>query len=801
MNWVEGYGNTSARLVFVGEAPGGQEEQEGIPFVGPTGQLLEKILNENGLGWEDVYKTNVVKVRPPGNDISKLAFTGYKLEDFIPLLWKELDDIRPNCIVACGNIALEVLTGCKGIRRWRGSILSTTHGGYKCIPIIHPASLMHGDGNTTSWKELAWIKFDIARAIAQSEFGEISLPKRQLTVAKSSYELYKYLKTHNDKDDAVIDVETSKTVVNCVSIAFSPKMSMSVPTGMLESAIPENDLPHVWKELALFFQNTKKRFAAQNGKFDERRQREIGLPIHDLYFDTALAWHVLFPEFPKRLEFIASVLTEEPFYKDEGREFDARKHDINRLYMYNAKDSAVEFECMLKEIEELKEIGMYEWFIKKQMPLHRLYYDMEDVGILIDEKKREFLKDKYIEHLRAKKARYTELAGYEVNANSPKQVDLLLYTHLGLPRRKDVAEDTLKALMNNTAKKDSDKELIKLTLEIRKIGRIVGTYLEAKTYRGRIYTVYNVCGTETGRTSTSKREPPNVVIADGIALQTMTKHEDVTLDVGGADLRSMFIADPGCVLIEVDGAQAEDRVVVVLAKDEDGWNELHRKDYVRNKHGLKDDRHSKTAMMVCEMLFEDLTDFFRQIGKRTRHAGNYDIMKHQLMMTLAKYGIYISEYKAGIYIERFHQTNPNIRGVFHEEIKEALMADDMVLKTPHGRRRQFFDKWGRELWKEAFAFIPQATVSDQTKFAALKVKNHFTPKRLLNYAKSEVRLCLEAHDSFTAIVPHVLEKEYKEVATLHMEEPIDFSKCSLPRDVRLVIPADIKIGERWNELH
>src|SRR5215471_17905373 len=142
LTFVPGYGASTAKLVVVGEAPGKEEERDQRPFIGQSGQMVRNILSQAGMNPEAAYFTNVVKVRPPGNDIKALDVLQLKIEDFLPLLWQELDALKPNCILAIGNTALKALTGNDGIQKYRGSILQAKNG-IKTVSTIHPASLMH----------------------------------------------------------------------------------------------------------------------------------------------------------------------------------------------------------------------------------------------------------------------------------------------------------------------------------------------------------------------------------------------------------------------------------------------------------------------------------------------------------------------------------------------------------------------------------------------------------------------------------------------------------------------------------
>jgi len=804
---VLGYGPPNAKLAVIGEAPGAAEEREGFPFVGPSGNLLNECLENAGISRDRVYVTNVCKVRPPNNKIKDLNLIGYSLEQFIPELIDELNLLNPNCLLLVGNTALEALTKCNGIESYRGSILQSHNTKFKCVATLHPASLLHdGDGgNAAKWSDLALIKHDVSRAAQQSNFPEIILPRRHLEICRNSLQLIRFIEQYYQGQETIAfyDVETSKTIVNCVSLAFNKQHAISVPT--LSDRLTDHELVYIWKTLAEFFQDTNIKLGAQNGKFDEKCLRQIGLKTHDLFFDTMLAWHALYCEFPKKLNVISSILTEEPYYKDEGKEYDARKHSFDRLQLYNAKDAAVEYECYEEEMQLLNdEPELKNFFFDKIMPLHRLYSDMEDVGLKVDELIRKNLHKKYSE-LRDEK--YEKLINSIIdgdenlrdtfrkfNPNSPKQVANLLYGYLKCPVRKDTGESTLKSLANNAVKDQRKRDIIKGILEQRKIRKTIGTYLEFNcSSDDRVRTEMMICGTESGRTSTQVRRAPVVIMQEGLAFQTMTKHEDPTMNAGGADLRSMFVADEGYSFIEPDLSQAEDRVVCVLAKDWSALESYARTEFKRNKFGLKDDRHTTTAMMVCSLTFDEITDFYRQIGKKTRHAGNYNMGKHEGMLNMAKYGIFISEWKMGKYLEQFHAANPQIKQVFHAEIIQALADNNCILYSPHGRKRQFFNKWGDDLFKEAFAQIPQATISDQTKFALQRIYKNYSELR------NKFFPVLESHDSFLALIRNDMINCCAKIVKHESEQPINFRKCTLSRDYDLVIPCEIKVGKRWIE--
>jgi DNA polymerase len=136
---VFGAGNADADLMFVGEAPGAAEDQQGLPFVGRAGQLLNELLAEIGLSRDDVFIANVLKCRPPGNrDPQPL-----EIETCRPYLFEQVQLIEPKVICTLGNFATKLLTGSQaGITSVRGMPQVHELGGRVVflLPLFHPAA-------------------------------------------------------------------------------------------------------------------------------------------------------------------------------------------------------------------------------------------------------------------------------------------------------------------------------------------------------------------------------------------------------------------------------------------------------------------------------------------------------------------------------------------------------------------------------------------------------------------------------------------------------------------------------------
>lgn len=151
---VFGVGNPNADLMFVGEAPGAEEDVQGVPFVGRAGQLLTKIIEAIGLKREDVYIANVIKCRPPQNRNPEPD----EIETCEPFLFQQIDLIQPKVIVTLGKFAAQcLLRSEEPISRLRGRIFD--YRGAKLIPTFHPAYLLRNPSSKREvWEDMKLVK-------------------------------------------------------------------------------------------------------------------------------------------------------------------------------------------------------------------------------------------------------------------------------------------------------------------------------------------------------------------------------------------------------------------------------------------------------------------------------------------------------------------------------------------------------------------------------------------------------------------------------------------------------------------
>ncbi len=172
-NVVFGVGNIDAQIMFVGEAPGADEDEQGEPFVGRAGQLLTKIILATGLSRADVYIANILKCRPdtPGQSAGNRPPTPEERATCIPYLQEQIDLIQPKAIVALGATAVEGLLGkTLGITKLRGQW--QTYRGTPLMPTYHPAYLLRNQAMTEKrkvWEDILKVMEKLEMPISEKQ--------------------------------------------------------------------------------------------------------------------------------------------------------------------------------------------------------------------------------------------------------------------------------------------------------------------------------------------------------------------------------------------------------------------------------------------------------------------------------------------------------------------------------------------------------------------------------------------------------------------------------------------------------
>ena len=168
-NIVIGKGNFNSKILFVGEAPGKNEDEQGIPFVGAAGKNLDKLLATVGLSLDDIYITNILKCRPPENRNPSKE----EIKMHTPYLIKQIKEMKPKVICSLGNYATKFfLSNCSpddmdkqpGITTLHGKVRMIEHDGMKIklIPLFHPAAIIYNQKLKVEWeKDMEIVKKEV----------------------------------------------------------------------------------------------------------------------------------------------------------------------------------------------------------------------------------------------------------------------------------------------------------------------------------------------------------------------------------------------------------------------------------------------------------------------------------------------------------------------------------------------------------------------------------------------------------------------------------------------------------------
>jgi len=336
-NWdgtthVYGKGPTkSPRLAIIGEAPGAEEDQQGLPFAGGSGRILDVWLAKVGIQRSECYIDNVVQHRPPNNDIDHA-----NLPEAYRSLYKRLAGIQPNLVLALGNTALRAFLPAASISDWRGSLFPSVvqDKQVKVLATLHPAFIMR---QRRMWDV---VLHDLQRAAEASHLPRYTeLPHHTYYMDPPLKDLSNLLDKALAAPTVAIDIETDWNWVSIERIGVSHEHGVAITAPLTP------DTAEVWGN---FFLNVKST-VMHNGLFDAFQLRKIFPWVKMCDHDTMLYHHLLYQHLPHDLGFLCSVYTLYPYYKNMISV---------RPAWYNCRDVDVTLRCYTRLTQELQEANL-----------------------------------------------------------------------------------------------------------------------------------------------------------------------------------------------------------------------------------------------------------------------------------------------------------------------------------------------------------------------------------------------------------------------------------------------------------
>lgn len=811
---IKGHGNSSPTAFFIADHPTGQDVETGYALTGYNARELEKFCKEQNLNLNDFWRSCLIKEELPkkNEDEKKEAEAIQRLvEQYGPLLTEEINDLKPNLLIPLGELSFNYLTNLQNIRKFRGSILQPSGKfalateNLKVLPILGPYPYLNQEYRL--------------RVISRIDFSKISKYLNDKPIPDNTHKIWvarnaaalrnffdrSYQQVINKPGSfLVFDIETWFQIPICISFCFDGFESVCVP--LMDTSIDTDNRSLMFEMIDKLLRSPIPK-VNQNIKYDWKILERWGFVVNNIIGDTMLASSVLYCEFPKNLGFLTSIYTELPYFKDEGKQFDPDKNKRDRYYLYNAKDSLADHQIYTTQLTELNELNVrpvYDNLIRI-LPIYRR---MEDRGIRIDKMKQNELLNKYssLFSIEALKCRRLLNVDY-FNPLSPQQCKEAIFGELGYrkvrgmktskdgtPSTDENSLDLLLVYGEPERAPSTGPQVLRSIVAARKFQK-VKEILELHLHPDdRFRCEYNLAGTENGRSSASETTDQFIyedsrgkvcVVNLGHSLQTIGKHGFMADGITyGKELRQMFVPTPGYVFVECDLKGAEAMVDRILS----GVFDLS----VFYNPGI----HKYTGSLLYDCAPSDIKKSILVDGvdryhmsKTVRHAAERNIGPAMLSIITQRP---LRECKD--ILNKLHSAEPQIIGTFHRDVIGALNNSEHCLVAPNGRRRAFFDRIDKGTYNEGISFLPQAIVSDQTKFSG--IGKTFCDSSIYQWAA----LLAESHDSALAEVRKDKALEYARRYKNNIEgDAIDFSTCTLKRNFKLTIPCETMVGESWYE--
>jgi len=764
---VDPYGSLDAEIVIVGEAPGEEEEKQGLPFVGYSGKILRAVLSALDIDMSRVYITNVVKCRPPNNQLTKemVKCCKVRLEQELMMLTKR------KLILALGATAKEFFGVPGAVSDVRGNIVDTKYG--KVLVTWHPAYrlLFHRDGVLGASAYEQFVK-DLARGTVFVEQGRMYKPV--------SFEV-----VEGSRLDEVLAKVSGKVVALDFETVGSDIWNGDFRVMTVGLAVDNGrfvvDLEKLGEEKSKEFMkevfDRASKVAVYNAGFDiVLGMKEYGWEVYGREADiedVQVMYYLLSGKATPGVSLKRLVLD----YLDVGQYgIDWKKTDVrnvprDRLYEYNAIDAYVTLRLYELFRDKLKGVSL-QWskiFGSEKQSLYDAYesvakkilclcLELQRNGMYVDVEYLMGLK----KELQEKRSSFlNEVRG--VNLNSPKQV-LQWLKEVGVQvesTRKEVLESVLK--LQGEKLSERAKERIEKLLEYRVIEKMLGTYVEPfleKWVRsdGCIHSKFSLVATDTGRLASSEPNLMNIPTRLGPVLE------------------KAFVSrfGEGGKIVKADFSQHELRVVCQYSKD--------RKMKEFFESGV--DIHTKVAIELYSMP-EDAPDEVKKEYRRRAKSFNFGVIYGMSYVTISK-DLSMPLEEAKKTLDRYFQMFSGLK-MWLDSVKEFVGKVGYV-RSMFGRFRWIDPVGDAEGWKQKAVNTPvQSAASDIAALTAWRIVKRLHEEGFRGKVVNFV------HDSVLIDCPG---EEVEEICRIIKDE---VKKIELPDERFVQFDMDIEVGRSWGE--
>ena len=734
--FVPGVGNPRAQIMVIGEAPGATEDEQGLPFVGGAGKILDMAIKQAGLSRADMYVTNVLKYRPPNNNIkhpkAQLAMKGFK-----QALLAEIFRVKPNVIVPLGNTALSALGIGYPITRARGSIFSTSLG--KVIPTYHPAYIMRQWHEMfTSIRDWSKIKRHMSNRVVREPIENFIIDPTLQDLELLELRIQKQLQKGTDVVLGV-DLETFyvdhplDTPIKTIGIATSSTNAIVVPFITQAGNYYWNSDEEATRAIDIInrlLSDPRITIMCHNALFDVQVLMHHGFEVTNPIYDTMLGQYLVYHPSPHTLEYLVSIYSDYPAWKLEAGDNDKEFRE------YNARDCVVMHafkEQLDEDIISNNVHHVFENVCKVILPTCRMMLN----GIGLDNTKYNATRDMLTSDMGELKSKLVELSGRpSLNPSAPQQVGKVLFDDMGLVSGVKTGKgkkSTGKDVLNKLANRYPDNEFVSNLLLYREYEQRYKTFIKnLRTHDdGRVHTQFALHTAVTGRYSSKN---PN--------LQNLPARTDPQ-----GYIRQMYRAAPGNVIVEFDYSQQELMIFAELAGDEI-WKEAFSKG---------EDVHALNAVALIGFYNKKYRTFVKNFiygliygseGGEIEKVAPRELLEklsiRQMLNNLQKEHPWLFEYR--------------------KKIEKDVNKNHYVLNA-YGRKRWFVGKPTKADLRAAYNFPIQSTAAD--------IVHEKTPQiDELMLDNEGCKLILQLHDAYYLEMPEADVPRVAPIVKSIMEERV-----------------------------
>ena len=737
-------GPHTSSLAIIAEAPSYAEISEGRPLVGPSGGIYEQCLHSAGIARRTIYTGNVS--RGQIKDGKELLIPGRNTaKGWVPSKWTQKGEaerelfydrareLDANVFVPMGNIALKALAGVDGISKYRGSILPcTVHGlkDRKVIPTYHPAATLRGK---SVWKND--IIVDLLRC--QRERGSQSIPPAhgELLWDPNFDEVLSYLDACEAAGKFAHDIEVYNHQISCMSFSIDAWTGICIPfhDGRKKGRhrwTPEQEV-QIWKRIAEVLEGGHE-VIGQNYIFDMSvLLLRNGILPRGLIQDSMVAHSIMYPDLPKGLDYLCSIYTNVPYYKDDRKlwnKLDDSEDAQQRFWQYSARDAVATLQAWNEIERDLLEDPLYTRTYLRTMSLYDPLLFLQQKGIPVDINARADANKQLEIDIAAKLKELHEKADYEFNPSSSQQCAKYFYEHKGIKPYKNDGSITTDDVALTRLRKTHGLEEAGLVQSYRNLSKLYSNAMTARldpdnhfrcsmnprgTYGGRLSsseTIFETGGNMQNldlRFKKFLRPPPGYAFfefdkagSEWVIMAHLTR-DPMMLQVVQGDVSPHVVTAYLSTKIPMSLIVVEDKAIGHLTSPED----------IRRAR----EEHVPEILEYGELLPRNMT--VRQAYKRANHGLNYDFGYKQFAL---KYDLLERDSKR-IY-DLYHRAYPGIQDWHRDGIRRQLKKDRTLINC-FGRKLRLLGNLNDDLYRKGYAFPAQSTNVDMINDAMVSIWN------------------------------------------------------------------------------